>query len=221
MNQSTIQSFNKPKIHVDKFHPIEKEGCFVSLYLGLSHLRAHIYEFQCHRPQTLRLPKVPRCEYGRLKNLILISVLFEAIFSSGICEDCEHWGGIFICKSKEIEASPYGAEVRQKWISSVSVHWIQQINSPSCSVSFCLKVCWPFRFAIVDVDDDYVTYDYYDEDEWWCAMTTSMGSNVDHVWTLFCAPLNRRSQCTWMINTSRDSIYLTISPYFSISRKQT
>ena len=157
---------------------------------------------------TLRLPKVPRCEYGRLKNLILISVLFEAIFSSGICEDCEHWGGIFICKSKEIEASPYGAEVRQKWISSVSVHWIQRINSPSCSVSFCLKVCWPFRFAIVDVDDDYVTYDYYDEDEWWCAMTTSMGSNVDHVWTLFCAPLNRLTQCTWMINTSRDSRYI-------------
>ena len=98
---------------------------------------------------TLRLPKVPRCEYGRLKNLILISVLFEAIFSSGICEDCEHWGGIFICKSKEIEASPYGAEVRQKWISSVSVHWIQQINSPSCSVSFCLKTCWPLLMLMM------------------------------------------------------------------------
>ena len=92
MNQSTIQSFNKPKIHVDKFHPIEKEGCFVSLYLGLSHLRAHIYEFQCHRPQTLRLPKVPRCEYGRLKNLILISVFIAGgnFFPSAICEDWGH-----------------------------------------------------------------------------------------------------------------------------------
>ena len=78
------------------------------------------------------------------------------------------------------------------------------------TVLFCFVLCWPFSFAIVDVDvdDDYVTDDYYDEDEWWCAMTTSMGSNVDHVWTLFCAPLNRRTQCTWMINTSRDSTYI-------------
>ena len=67
MNQSTIQSFNKPKIHVDKFHPIEKEGCFVSLYLGLSHLRAHIYEFQCHRPQPYDCPKCRGASMGGSK----------------------------------------------------------------------------------------------------------------------------------------------------------